>query len=382
MVLPLCRHSQPLEQKPQAALVPSQNSPAHTAVVAAIRNEGGWLDFSRYLDIVLNDPHCGYYGSGRVRFGPGGDFDTASTISPLFGETIATQISQVLEKTGGGILELGAGNGDLAKQISCVLNDTPYHILETSASLRLRQEQKLQGLPMHWLDTLPKTFNGVIIANEVLDSVPFRLFAKRNGELLERGVTLQNDTLCFSEKPPTDAIVKRLSELLYELPDDYETEINPRSEALVSTLAETLNNGLLLIADYGFGWREYYHPQRGGGTMMCHSRHIADTDSLVAVGNKDITAHVDFSAIAEAGLAGGADFGGYTTQANFLINCGITEKLAKRQGDSVQYIKLTAGVQKLLALQEMGELFKFIAFTKGEKMPLIGFKDGDKSERL
>ena len=355
---------------------------AYSAVVAAIRAEGGWLDFSRYLDIVLNNPHHGYYGSGRVRFGAGGDFDTAPTISPLFGETIAEQIAQVLNIVGGGVLELGAGDGDLAAQILHASQVPSYWILETSAPLRRRQEEKLSGQPVTWLNALPETFSGVIIVNEVLDSVPFRLFAKRKGVWRERGIILQNDNLAFAEKP--DAIINRLSELseLSELPDDYETEINPRAEALVSTLAETLSNGLLLIADYGFGQREYYHPQRTGGTMMCHHRHMADTNPLTIPGDKDITAHVDFSAIAEAGLAGNAVFAGYTTQANFLINCGITEKLATYQNDTVQYAKLTAGVQKLLAPQEMGELFKFIAFTKGDIPPPVGFINGDKSERL
>lgn len=360
----------------------SSTASAYSAVVAAIRAEGGWLEFSRYLDIALNSPQHGYYGSGRVHFGAGGDFDTAPTISPLFGETIAEQITQMLNIVGGGVLELGAGDGDLAAQILNTSQVPSYWILETSAPLRRRQEEKLSGQSVTWLNALPETFNGVIIVNEVLDSVPFRLFAKRRGGWCERGIILQNDTLAFAEKPATDIIVNRLSELSDELPDGYETEINPRAEALVSALAETLSNGLLLIADYGFGRREYYHPQRTGGTMMCHHRHMADTNPLAAPGDKDVTAHVDFSAIAEAGLIGNAVFAGYTTQANFLINCGITEKLVTYQNGTVQYAKLTAGVQKLLAPQEMGELFKFIAFTKGDIPPPIGFINGDKSERL
>ena len=345
----------------------SSTASAYSAVIAAIRAEGGWLEFSRYLDIALNSPQHGYYGSGRVHFGASGDFDTAPTISPLFGEAIAEQITQVLNIVGGGVLELGAGDGDLAAQILNTSQVPSYWILETSAPLRRRQEKKLSGQPVTWLNALPETFSGVIIVNEVLDSVPFRLFAKRCGDWHERGIVLQNDTLAFAEKPTTGAIINRLSELseLSELPDGYETEINPRAEALVSTLAETLSNGLLLIADYGFGRREYYHPQRIGGTMMCHHQHMADTNPLEAPGDKDITAHVDFSAIAEAGLIGNAVFAGYTTQANFLINCGITDKLATYQNDTVQYAKIAAGVQRLLAPQEMGELFKFVAFTKG-----------------
>ncbi len=357
-------------------------SPTLAAVHTAIADAGGWLPFDDYLNLILHNPQYGYYGSGRVRFGADGDFITAPHLSPLFGRALAKQAADIIAHTGGGILELGAGDGQLAADILTALGTDfcPYDILETSAPLRARQQQKLTAYPsVRWLSTLPTSIDGVIIANEVLDATPFRLFAKRQGQWHERGISSSHNALHWSERPAApDPMRQRLESL--SLPDDYETEVNPRAEALTQTVTAHLRQGAALIADYGFGRREYYHPQRLRGTMMCHHRHRADDNPLLHPGEKDITAHLDFTAIADAGLAGGANLVGYVSQAAFLINLGIAD-WAPTASDRKSTAHL-AGLHKLLAPHEMGELFKFIAFAKGDVPPLRGFADNDRRHSL
>lgn len=357
---------------------------ALAAVRAEIAQADGWIPFDRYLQIVLHSPH-GFYGSGRVRFGPGGDFVTAPDISPLFAQMLALQVAQVLRSGGRDILELGAGDGRLSLALAQLLREKvgAHYILETAAPLKQRQEQTLAGEKITWLSSLPEQFNGVIIANEVLDAVPFSLFANRNGKWRVRGVSCPDGRLQWSERDCSDdKIISRLQQT--ELPDGSITEIAPQAEALSASLCSALDYGALLIADYGFVRREYYHPQRTGGTLMCHHNQRADSDPLAMPGDKDITAHVDFTGIAEAGTEAGAALAGYVTQAQFLINCGIAEVLEReaRQRTSVEYARLAAGAQKLLSPHEMGELFKCMAFTKGDVPPLIGFQEGDQRHRL
>ena len=365
------------------------SAPALAAVCAAISRAGGWLPFDEYLQIVQNDPRTGFYGSGRVQFGIGGDFATAPAISPLFGKMLARQTAQILQHAGGDILELGAGDGRLAAQMADELGELPesrgarYFILETSAALQKRQRETLRGKNIEWLGALPDSFCGAIIANEVLDAVPFLLFAKREGMWRARGVVQKNGALQWEERPAAkNEWTRRLAEL--DLPDGCITEINPRAEALTAALCEVLQAGAFIAADYGFGRREYYHPQRAEGTLMCHRRGRADSEPLLSPGDKDITAHVDFTAIADAGIGGGAKIAGYTTMAHFLLNCGIAETLREKSEilTVAEYAKLAAGTQKLLAPHEMGELFKFIAFTKGEIPPLLGFSAGCGLRRL
>ena len=348
----------------------------------------GWLPFDRYLQIILHHPRVGYYGGGNVRFGDGGDFYTAPVMSPLFGEVVAGQAAQVLEKCGGGLLELGGGDGHLAEQIlSALPPSVPYAILETSAPLRARQQQRLRrfGGRVVWLDALPDSHCGVILANEVLDCLPFRLFIKRQESWQERGVGESNGTLIWQERPPTDSVWQRLADLplvAAPLADGYQTEISPQAEALTATLTHLLSRGCLLFFDYGFGRAEYYHPQRAGGTMMCHRKQRADADPLADAGDKDVTAHVDFSAIATAATDAGGRLDGYATLANFLINGGILDLLKRHIGDDLLYARHAAAANKLLAPQEMGELFKCIAFSKGDAPPLSAFSSGDVRHRL
>lgn len=355
------------------------------AVCEVIAQSGGWIPFAQYLDCVLHDPQVGFYGGGRVQFGECGDFITAPRLSPLFGQTLAKQARQIIRHSSEHILELGAGDGRLAAALLTQLHADGiacrYSILETSAALRQRQAQTLADFSVTWLSTLPATFSGLIIANEVLDTVPFDLFVKRSGGWQQRGVTYENASLQWQERPAADDFIRRRLTAL-NLPDDYQTEAAPRAEALSRTLSEMLHGGALIFIDYGFGRAEYYHPQRSGGTMMCHRAQQADTDPLAAPGEKDITAHLDFTAIADAALDGGAQLAGYTTQAHFLLNCGITDLLQARTTAGALYAKLAAGAHKLLAPHEMGELFKVIGFVKGGMPPLIGFADGDRRQQL
>lgn len=360
------------------------SAPAFSAVAAAIARAGGWIPFDRYLEIALHDPRAGFYGSGRARFGADGDFITAPDISPLFAEMLAVQAAEVLRKTGGDFLELGAGNGNLSASLARLLRGKirRHYILETSAALRSRQEENLRDEKISWLSSLPESFCGIVIANEVLDAVPFCLHQKENGEWRARGVAITDGVLCWqNHRAEKDEIIRRLEEM--NLSDGYIAETNPRAEALTKTLCEMLQRGAILISDYGFGRGEFYHPQRAAGTMMCHRAQRADCAPLESPGDKDITAHLDFTAIADAGIAGGATLGGYATQARFLLNCGIAQKLEKesRERNAIEYAKLAAGAQKLLAPQETGELFKFIAFMK-DIPPLLAFSEADQRRRL
>lgn len=363
------------------------SAPAFSAVRAAISRAGGWLAFDGYMETALHSP-AGFYGGGRVQFGAGGDFITAPLLSPLFAKMLARQTAQILSQTGGAVLELGAGDGTLAAQMLAELRaqnaKTQYYILETAAPLKARQQQKLSNEKnIEWLDKLPGDFCGAVIANEVLDAVPFLLFAKRGGEWRARGVAEQNGALRWLEKSaPENEFVRRLAAL--DLPDGFETEISPRAEALTASVCEMLREGAFFAADYGFGRREFYHPQRAGGTMMCHRAGLADSEPLESPGDKDITAHIDWTAMADAAISGGAKIAGYTTLAHFLLNCGaaeVLENLAKTL-TAAEYAKFASGAQKLLAPHEMGELFKVAAFTKGDMPPLLGFSAGCQKRRL
>ena len=354
------------------------------AVTAAIAEAGGWLRFDDYLTLVLQHPHYGYYGSGRAQLGAGGDFYTAPVLSPLFAEALARFITPYL-KNNGAVLELGAGDGTLARQLLPLLpRDCRYLILETSAALAARQQHQLQPLTadrdINWLTELPLTHHGFIIANEVLDCVPFRLLRREQAQWRECGVIREQDTLQFSTRAVTDDIAAPLNG--YCLPEGYQTEISPQAAALTRTLAACLTTGCLLFADYGYGRSEYYHPMRSEGTLRCFRAQRMDSLPLEAPGEKDITAHVDFTAIADAGLEDGCRLAGYVTQAQGLINSGITDILAAYQQDRLRYTRLVAGVQKLLAPQEMGEIIKWLGFIKGDVPPPAAFADGDISQRL
>jgi len=380
---------------------PSPSAAEHSARVAAhlraeIAAQGGWMPFSSFMELALYAPGLGYYSAGLHKFGAGGDFVTAPEISPLFGRTLAHQAAQVLELCGGDILEIGAGSGrlalDLLRELETLGHLPPrYLILEVSADLRQRQCQLLeQQAPqlaerVSWLEALPDTFRGLIVANEALDAMPADLLVWRDGEIFERGVVCDDETFHWQERRlNAGALFERAAQLPpASLSGEYLSEVAPAVAGFIASLAERLEAGAMLLIDYGFGESEYYHPQRSQGTLMCHYRHLAHDDPLQLPGLQDITAHVDFSAVAHSAMSAGLALLGYTTQTHFLLNCGLTDLLAQTSPeDTATYLPLAAQAQKLLSPAEMGELFKVIALGKGIERPLLGFSGGDKSRML
>ena len=360
-----------------------------------ISQNGGWLSFADYMHAALYMPGLGYYSGGAKKFGMGGDFVTAPEISPLFAQTMANQVAEVLQATQGDVLELGAGSGRLAVDLLLALqalNQLPshYYILEVSTYLRqVQREAVQQHLPAElaervlWLDSLPVDFVGVMLGNEVLDAVPVHLLYKPTaGETMrERGVAFNGEFYWQDQPLPAGKLLDLAS--TYELPDDYLTEISPAAMGLVTSLADALKHGAIIMVDYGFAAREYYHPQRNLGTLMCHYQHYAHVDPLVYVGLQDITAHVDFSAVANAGEHCGLELMGFCSQAQFLMNCGILDLMSQiSPHDMARYAPLAAAAQKLLSPAEMGDLFKVIALGRGLNQVLIGFASGDKSHTL
>jgi SAM-dependent MidA family methyltransferase len=291
------------------------------------------------------------------------------------------------------ILELGAGSGKLALDILGELETLgvlpeSYSILEISADLRERQQtligEKLPHLAarVQWLDALPEKISGAVIGNEVLDALPVHLLHWVNGQILERGVALDNERFSWQDKSLENAELLAIAQNI-AVPDAYLSEVSLAARGLMSSLCERMDKGVFIFIDYGFGAREYYHPQRSQGTLMCHYRHHAHADPFYLPGLQDITAHVDFTAIAEAAIDHGAHFLGYTSQAHFLFNNGIMNYLGEVSPDDIRaYAPLSAQLQKLTSPAEMGELFKVIALGKGMEQPLTGFLRGDLSRLL
>lgn len=365
-------------------------------LVAVIRHEieaaGGWIPFARYMERALYAPGLGYYSAGAEKLGAAGDFVTAPEISPLFARTLAQQATEIVTGTGGSILELGAGSGRLAAELLLALEalgalPERYAILEVSADLRARQRDYIADVAprllarVAWLAELPPRWRGLVLANEVLDALPVHLVVNVDGQWRERGVFWQEGFRW--QDAPIASLELEAATLHITDQCGYLTEVSVAGPKLTATLAKILEAGTLLFIDYGFGRREYYHPQRSAGTLMCHYRHHAHDDPFFLPGLQDITAHVEFTAIAEAGIGQGLALQGYTTQARFLLNCGITELMqVVPAADTARYLPMVAGVQKLLSPSEMGELFKVIALGRGVEAPLIGFSAGDLSRLL
>ena len=378
--------------------LPSPEAQAHSEQLCRLIHhdialQGGWIPFSRFMELALYAPGLGYYSAGSCKLGTAGDFVTAPEISPLFGRSLAQQIIEIMAQSTPHILELGAGSGKLAVDVLSELerqNSLPerYDILEVSADLRARQQALLhEHLPhlanrVHWLNTLPDSISGVLIANEVLDALPVHLVRWTDARIIERGVASDGTQFVWQERLPQIPALHHLAQQI-SVPDDTLSEISLAARGLVSSLSARLRQGVLLFIDYGFGAREYYHPQRNCGTLMCHYRHHAHDDPFFLPGLQDITSHVDFTAVAEAAIDAELHLYGYTTHAHFLINCGIIDLLAETDPASVlDYLPLSAQLQKLTSPAEMGDLFKVIALGKGMAMPLRGFVSGDKSRFL
>jgi len=377
---------------------PTPDALAHSQRVAAhlrtlIDAAGGWIPFSRYMEAALYAPGLGYYAAGAMKFGAAGDFVTAPEMTPLFGRTLAHAIAPVLAETNGEVLELGAGSGRLAVDMLgelARLDALParYCILEVSADLRARQQDTLaRELPqlaerVHWLDALPAHFSGVILGNEVLDALPVALVHWTEDGPLSRGVIVEGDAFAWQDRPIGDPLLRARADTL-NLAPGYLSEINLAADALVASLAQCLDRGLILMIDYGFGQSEYYHPQRHMGTLRAHYRHHALDDPFYLPGLCDLTAHVNFSAVARAGTAAGLELAGYASQAGFLLNSGLTELLMQTPpSDAAAYLPQANAVQRLVSPAEMGELFKVIGFGKGGIAPLAAFARGDRRHSL
>ncbi len=380
----------------ETTLVSVASAPATTPcgdlarrIADEIDRAGGWIGFERYMELALYAPGLGYYARGDRQFGTlpgsGSDFVTAPELSPLFGRALARQLAQALAATGTReVWEFGAGSGALAAQLLDALGGQidRYVIVDLSGALRQRQQRTLAArVPAHaakavWLDRLPTRIEGVVVGNEVLDAMPVALLHFDGLQWLERGVALGTEgRFVFADRPTT-----LRPPLSTQAVPGTTTELQRQGEAFVRTVASTLGCGAAFFIDYGFPEAEFHHPQRTGGTLMCHRAHRADADPLADPGQKDITAHVDFTGIALAGQDTGLAVLGYTSQARFLINCGLPADLeaAVTAGDW----RTVAAAQKLLNEHEMGELFKVIGFAAGTPFEAIGFADGDRSHRL
>ncbi|HSI43234.1 MAG TPA: SAM-dependent methyltransferase [Methylotenera sp.] len=379
--------------------IPSPEAQKHSQQLSELIQQkiidgNGWIDFAEFMHMALYAPRLGYYSAGNQKFGKGGDFVTAPEISSLFGQTLANQVAKVLQITHGDILELGAGTGKLAADILLTLAKLDclparYYILEVSDHLR---QVQLEYLKKHlsddlsqlvvWLNELPEKFTGIVIGNEVLDAIPVHVIHTNDQKIYRRGVTVTQQGFAWLDKSLIQpALLNRVIKL--DLPDGYLTEICPAAYGLIHSLADMLESGAIVMIDYGFSAHEYYHPQRNQGTLMCHYQQLAHTDPLVYVGLQDITAHVDFTAIAESGINKGLQLAGFCTQAQFLMNCGILDSMSQiSPNDIANYAPLAAAAQKLLSPAEMGDLFKVIGFSKNIEKPLLGFTNGDKSHTL
>lgn len=376
----------PLPPPSQEALVHSQR--LVNQLILAIKQSGGALPFTEFMTQALYTPGLGYYSAGLRKFGAKGDFITAPEISPLFSQGIAKQCQPFLTAFEQSmILEFGAGSGIMAAEILKELerlNCLPhqYLILEVSAELRQRQQTTLQTqIPklfnrIHWLDRLPsQPISGVILANEVLDAMPIHRFRLDAETVAEFQVSYQEDRFVWQESPtPNQSLRIAVESLRHQLPVGYISEINLALPAWLQSVADSLLAGLVLLIDYGFPSREYYHPQRSHGTLMCHYQHYAHDDPLILVGLQDITAHVNFTAVAEAAMTAGLSVAGYTNQANFLLACGLIELLSTLDPNNTPYyLQQTQAVKTLILPSEMGELFKVMALTRHWDKPLLGF---------
>jgi SAM-dependent MidA family methyltransferase len=373
---------------------PTPDARAHSDRVAAhirgeISSSGGWISFARYMDLALYAPGLGYYSAGAKKLGKAGDFVTAPEISPLFGQTLARQVQEILRSGFDEVLEVGAGSGALAATLLEELDSNEaaprsYFILELSADLRERSRDTLAARVPHllervaWLNRLPPAFSGVVIGNEVLDAMPVHVVRVNGGRIEEGGV---GERLDWSWRVASGELLEAARALA--LPEGFRTEIGLASRGFMRSLAGVLEKGVALFVDYGFPRGEYYHPQRREGTLMCHYRHHAHADPFFLPGLQDITSHVDFSAVAAAAREAGLAVAGYTSQAQFLVNCGITELMQRTPADDqTRFLPLANQANRLMSPAEMGELFKAIAFERGYTAPLLGFQEVDRRAAL
>jgi len=366
-----------------------------TLIANDIRHNSGWIPFSRFMELALYAPGLGYYSGGAAKLGRDGDFTTAPEMSPLFGQTLAHVVADLIGKTTPQIMEFGAGTGKLARDVLTELAAMGvavhrYSIVELSGELRARQQQTLRGFPqVTWLDQFPAVYSGVVLGNEVLDAMPVQLVVKTAQGWRERGIGLAPKKFVYRDRPCDPALLAQIPQADL-LPEGYLTEVHPIALGFVRTLADMLragydytgHGGAALLIDYGFPAHEYYLPQRAEGTLMCHYRHHAHGDPFYLPGLQDITAHVDFTAIARTAVNSGLDVLSYTSQAAFLIDAGIGDLLQRIPAtDRLRYLPRANELQKLTSPAEMGELFKVIALGTKVELP-EKFARNDRSHRL
>jgi SAM-dependent MidA family methyltransferase len=362
-------------------------------IAAEIARHAGAIPFARYMELALYAPGLGYYSGGSAKLGRDGDFTTAPEISPLFGAALAGPAASIIAQSAPHILEFGAGTGKLAHDVLTEMaargvHIDSYTIIELSGELRARQQEALRGFAqVRWCEQLPAAFEGVVLANEVLDAMPVQLVTRRDGSWRELAVGIENGAFALHERAADAALLEQIARQVPdpdELEDGYVTEVHAVACAFMATLARTLGSGRAgaILVDYGFPAHEYYLGQRSGGTLMCHYRHHSHADPFYLPGLQDITAHVDFTAMALAAQDAGLDVLAYTSQAAFLLGAGIGELLLRTDpADAMRYLPQANAVQKLVSLAEMGELFKVLVLGHGVELP-DAIVRADRSHRL
>lgn len=379
-------------QLPHPSDIAATSSEAlQTLIAADIRQHGGWIPFSRFMELALYAPQYGYYTGGAHKIGAAGDFITAPVLTPLFGQTLARQLAALLPQTEGNVYEFGAGTGELATTLLQTLENSikNYYIIEISDELAERQIEKIRSQAPAALEKvtrlteLPAAFDGIIIGNEVLDAMPCELIRREHGGFRQIGVAVENGAFVQSARPLAQPHLLQSAGVYFPQTEPYTSELHPAQHAFIRTLAGKLVRGAVIFIDYGFDAAQYYHPQRHMGTLIGHYRHHTVHDPFLYVGLTDLTAHVNFTDTAQAATDAGLDLIGYAAQANFLLNLGITELLAESADSaSSAYIREAAAVQKLLSQHEMGELFKVIAFGRNIDVDWQGFVRGDICHKL
>jgi SAM-dependent MidA family methyltransferase len=379
-------------------------SAAHSEQVAAhIRNaiadSGGSISFAQFMQLALYAPRLGYYSAGATKLGAGGDFVTAPEISPLFGQILARQCAQILDQIGGGdVLEPGAGSGALAASVLAKLDELNalpdrYRILEVSPDLKQRQEAFIKArCPQYleridWISNLPARFEGVVIANEVADAIPVERFRIQGGEVMQARVTTDGKNFAWQYERGPDFLRKAVraveTDIGYPLDDGYESEVSPGLASWVTELSSSVRRGAMLLIDYGVTRREYYAPDRRQGWLRCHFRHHAHDNPLILPGIQDLTAWVDFSAVATAASDAGMAVAGYVTQAHLLMGGGLEEELANFTSLSVaEQIELSGQVKLLTLPAEMGENFKCIGLCRGDIVVPQALRFSDRAHLL
>ena len=366
----------------------------HALIRAEVEAGAGAIPFSRYMEMALHAPGLGYYRADWRTFGAGGDFVTAPEMSPLFARAVARQVEQVLSAVGAReVVEIGAGSGSMAAQMLVDLapgGAVRYRILEPSAALSARQRETISArapdalASVGWLDALPESgFRGVVLANEVVDALPVERFEMTADGVLVHCVGFADGGPVWRSRPADPRLAEDVESLEHEIgyrfPPGYVSEIGPARCAWVASIAERLERGLVLLMDYGFPRRELYHPDRRDGTLRCHFRHRRHDDPLVLCGVQDITAHVDFTALARAS---GLDVAGFTTQGEFLLGCGLLDLVSGLDPGSPDFVRLTGQIKRITLPGEMGEAVKVMALTRGIDDPLVGFSGRDHRVRL